>query len=104
MTETADMAGISLQTRVSHAPELVSADLGGETALLDPATGIYYGLNQVGARIWELLATPRLVSEVAAILCQEFEVEQEECEQDVMALLSLFQERRLLIIEEAMDA
>jgi hypothetical protein len=37
----------------------VSSDLGGEVAILDLKAGVYYGLDTVGARIWNLIQEPR---------------------------------------------
>jgi hypothetical protein len=36
----------------------VSSDLKGEVAILDLKAGVYYGLDAVGARVWELLQGP----------------------------------------------
>jgi hypothetical protein len=44
-------------------------------------------LNEVGARVWELLQTPRRFSELSTILCNEFVVESEVCDRDLMTLL-----------------
>jgi hypothetical protein len=104
MTESIATFGVSLQARVAHAPQLVSADLGGETAILDPVSGHFYGLNQVGARIWELIATLREVAEVRDILLQEFDVDLEQCEGDLLTLLQTLHGRRLVVMEEPVHA
>ena len=104
MTETIATFGPSLQARVAHAPQLVSADLGGETAILDPVSGNFYGLNEVGARIWELIATPRTLAEVRDTLLEEFDVEVEQCEDDLLTLLHTLHDRRLVVMEDSVDA
>jgi Coenzyme PQQ synthesis protein D (PqqD) len=65
----------------------VSCDLAGEVAILDMKSGIYYGLNAVGARLWNLIQEPKLVSELCEVILREFDVEADRCERDVLALL-----------------
>jgi hypothetical protein len=65
----------------------LSCDLGGEAAILSMKDGLYYGLNAVGARIWELLQMPRRVAEIRDALVEEYAVGPEQCEQDLRELL-----------------
>lgn len=65
----------------------VACDLADETAILNTERGIYYGLNPVGARIWKLIQTPRPVREVLEAVLDEYDVEPDRCERDVLALL-----------------
>ncbi len=69
------------------AKDQASSDLGGEVAILDLKAGVYYGLDAVGARIWSLIQEPRTVNEIRNILLEEYEVEPEQCERDLLALL-----------------
>jgi hypothetical protein len=41
----------------------------------------------VGASIWKLLQTPCKVADIQVALLQEYDVEPERCERDLMALL-----------------
>jgi len=65
----------------------ISCDLAGEAAVLDFKSGMYYGLDEVGARIWKLIAEPRTVGEICDIILAEYDVEPDVCERDVIALL-----------------
>ncbi len=87
---------ILLNTHVKANEDQVSCDLAGEAAILDLKHGIYYGLDPVGARIWELIQQPTEVSCVLSQLLDEYEVDAEECSQDVIALLSELLERELI--------
>ncbi len=55
-----------------------------EVLMMSNTTGRYYGLNAVGRRIWELLEKPMTVAEVCARLCEEFEVDVQDCEAAVL--------------------
>lgn len=67
-------------------PGQVYADLAGELAILDSKSGVYYGLDPVGARIWSLLLEWKMVSEIRAILLDEYEVSAAQLESDIAHL------------------
>ena len=91
---------ISTNTQVKASNDQVSCELAEETAILDMKTGIYYGLDPVGARIWELIQQPTAVSDVVAQILDEYDAEEEQVTQDVILLLSQLQERELIEICE----
>lgn len=91
---------ISNNTQVKASNDQVSCELDEETAILDMKTGVYYGLDPVGARIWELIQQPQTVAEVVAQLLDEYDVDAEQCTQDVIMLLSQLHERELIEIQE----
>lgn len=87
---------IQLNTQVKASNDQVSCDLAGESAILDLKNGVYYGLDPVGARIWELIQQPTEVSSIVSQLLDEYEVDREECTQDTLGLLSQLLERELI--------
>ncbi|MEA5507532.1 PqqD family peptide modification chaperone [Halotia wernerae UHCC 0503] len=67
--------------------EQIFSDIGGEAVILHLKTGIYHGLNEIGARIWTLIQEPKSVKDIQHILLEEYEVEVERCDRDLIALL-----------------
>ena len=65
----------------------VSCNLAGEAAILNIKSGVYYGLDPVGARIWSLLQDPRTVDDIRSTIVDEYDVEPERCERDLIDLL-----------------
>jgi hypothetical protein len=65
----------------------VSCDLAGEAAILNLKNSVYYGLDPIGARIWNLIQTPNSVSAVRDVILQEYDVDAEDCERDLLQLL-----------------
>lgn len=59
--------------------------------------GRYYGLNEVGSRIWELLEHSTTEAEVAGKVLAEYEVAPEICANEVREFLTRLRERGLLI-------
>lgn len=78
---------LSMNAIVTASSDQVSSKLGDEVVILNLRNGVYYGLDPVGARIWELIQEPRSVQEVCAVLLEEYEVTLEQCASDVLALL-----------------
>jgi hypothetical protein len=90
---------VSGDSTVVAAKDQVSSDLGGEVAILDLKAGVYYGLDAVGARIWSLIQEPRTVNEIRNILLEEYEVEPERCERDLLVLLQRLANEGLIEVE-----
>ena len=89
---------ISLDSVVVATKDQVSADLSGEAAILNLTSGIYYGLNEVGASIWKLIQEPKIVREIKETIVHEFDVDPDRCEADVMVLLNELLSRGLIEI------
>lgn len=78
---------ITLRSIVVIAPNQLSCDLAGEAAILNLASGTYYGLNTIGARIWTVIREPQTVQYVLDRLLAEYDVESDRCKGDLIALL-----------------
>lgn len=76
------------QSRVVVVKDQVSCDLAGEVAILNLANGVYYGLNPVGARVWNLIQEPKTFKQVRDTLLTEFEVEAAQLDVDLRDLLT----------------
>ncbi len=86
---------------------VMSATRGGETVLLDPVRGRYHTLNDVGARVWELLADGTTLAVIVATIRAEYDVPRvggvDPVEQDVTTLLRHLRIAGLLILETASE-
>jgi hypothetical protein len=94
-------APISLHTIVVAAPEQVSCPLGEESAILNLKNSVYYGMNPVGARVWDLLKQPKSVTELRNVLLEEYEVDEVRCGDDLLALLETMRSEGLIEIRGA---
>ncbi|KAB8330905.1 PqqD family protein [Scytonema tolypothrichoides VB-61278] len=87
MTSKSLNGKISESSIVVAAVEQISSDLGGEAVILNLKSGVYHGLNEVGARIWNFIQQPTVVNDIKQTLLEEYEVEPEVCVGDILALL-----------------
>jgi len=89
---------LSEETRIVSSHQHVWCNLDGEAAILALKNGIYYGLDLVGARIWNLIQRPRTLSELRDILILEYDVDAVRLESDIRDLLSELADNQLVEI------
>jgi hypothetical protein len=95
---------ISGSSTVVAARDQVSCDLGGEAAILDMKSGIYYGLDAIGAQIWNLIQEPKTVDEISAVILAEYDVETDRCQHDIVALLQDLMAHGLVELHHGTDS
>jgi len=76
--------------------DVLFQEVSGETVLLDLASEQYFGLDEVGTRIWALLNDGRSVGEMVEILLGEYAVGREQLEADVRELLGALMDAGLI--------
>ena len=74
-------------TAFSRSRHVVAAGEEGRMVLLDPVGGEYFGLDEVGARIWELLPAHPTAAGLAERLTQEYDAPRERLQADAAAFL-----------------
>lgn len=89
---------VSDDVRVTTSKDQVSCDLAGEAAILNLRSGIYYGLDPVGARVWHLVQQPRTFAELRGLLLSEYDVEAAALEADLRDLLGRLSAQGLIEI------
>jgi hypothetical protein len=94
---------ISTSSVIVAAQDQVSSDLGKEAVILNLKNGVYYGLDAVGTRVWSLIQEPRAVHEIRDVLLNEYEVEPERCEGDLLALLEELAAENLVEVGDGTD-
>ena len=76
----------------------LSTRLGDEVVILGLRNSEYYGLSDVGVRIWELLQTPQTLSVIVDTVVAEYDVDRERAAADLTTLLEDLQARGLVAI------
>lgn len=75
---------ILFDSPVQARPDLLWREVEGETVLLDPQRGHYYGLEGCGTTIWQLLQEETTLGNVLLCLLEEYDVEERELRQDLV--------------------
>jgi hypothetical protein len=90
------MTKLSRSSKIVVNKDVVSCDLGGETAMLEMKEGVYYGLNEMGTVIWELIQEPITILELVDIILKDYEVDEETCFMDIVELIDQMVENKLV--------
>jgi hypothetical protein len=78
---------LSFNTRVSTPADVLIRDLDGEAVLLNLNSEAYFGLDEVGARMWHHLTTATTIQAAYEQLLAEYEVEPDRLRQDLLDLI-----------------
>jgi hypothetical protein len=81
-------AALTRDTTVKRNPQLIAADMDGDTVMMSIESGEYFGLGGVGTRVWELIDTPRTLAQLTQTICAEYEVDAATCEADISRFLA----------------
>jgi len=85
--------------KVTIPDDVVFRDLAGEAVILHLTNGTYFGLNEVGTRIWNLLAEHGSTEQILPPLLREYEVEEVELRHDLEVLLQALTEKELIVVD-----
>ena len=77
----------------------VSSEVDGEAVSVNLKSGVYYSLNAVGSRIWQLVQETSSVREIRETIVEEYEVEAERCGRDVLNLLNELAAKGLIQVD-----
>jgi len=78
---------LAIESRVVASKDQVSSDLGSEAAILNLKNSVYYGLDPIGARVWQLIQEPTTIAQIRDVLRAEYDVEEAQLEADIRDLL-----------------
>ncbi|MFN2472196.1 MAG: pyrroloquinoline quinone biosynthesis peptide chaperone PqqD [Gaiellaceae bacterium] len=76
---------------------IVFEQAGEDQVLLDPDSGKYFLLNEVGARVWALCDGKRSVTDIVAVLASEYDASEDTLARDVQELLDELADDRLIV-------
>jgi hypothetical protein len=78
---------LSLRHSITVAPDIVFREVDGEAVILNLDSGLYFGLDQVGTRIWQLIQEHGSLQKVFETMCHEFDVGSDTLERDLLGLM-----------------
>lgn len=97
------MTGPGSDDILSRHPEAADSRVGDETVILHLGSGVYFGLDPVGTRIWEILAQPTRHGALMAQLLAEFEVVEDVLVADINAFLGQLLDHDILRTSNAAE-
>ena len=87
---------VSLTQTVSQVKGNIVSDMSGEKVMLSVDKGKYYNLGEIGGQIWDLIEEKIDINQLVVTLMSKYNVEQSECEEQVIAFLEHLLEEELI--------
>jgi len=90
---------MNLNQKITLSPDVISQEVSGETVLLDLESENYFGLDEVGTRIWQLIKEKEDLQAIYNTLLDEYEVEESRLQADLETLLGEISKLGLVSLE-----
>lgn len=90
----------TLSSTVTVPERVLFRDLAGEAVLLDLDSGLYFGLNETGTRMWSLLVHHHQIEPALCSLLEEYEAPREQLQAEFLEFVETLSSRKLLEIHE----
>ncbi|ASK63710.1 PqqD family protein [Virgibacillus phasianinus] len=87
---------IKNQSILSQEQGNIVSDMDGEKVMLSIHNGKYYNLGHMGGEIWEQIKDPITTEDLIAYLMDHYDVERDECQEQVLSFLNLLLDEKLI--------
>jgi hypothetical protein len=87
--------------KIARTGDWLTARIGDELVMMSAREGIYLGLSEVGARVWELLETESDLGRICEALDREFDVAPDVCRAEVETFVAEMAEQGIVRIDAA---
>ena len=91
---------MNLNQTITLSPDVISQEVSGETVLLDLESEHYFGLDEVGTRIWQLAKETNDLKAIYQTLLAEYDVSESRLQQDLDNLLLEISGLGLITLEQ----
>lgn len=86
-----------MDTKFSASEQILSSDIGDEMVMMDINLGKYFSLKGPSGRVWELIGNGTTVQAIFDVLIEEYDVEAEQCQQELLALLKDLHDAEMIV-------
>lgn len=88
----------TLESRISIPKDVLFREIDGEAVILNLETGKYFGLDQVGTRMWQLLAEHSQIEPAVNALAEEYDATKDQLQHDLLELIDRLASHQLLVV------
>jgi hypothetical protein len=99
MTLFSSKQTINLEKSIQRKDNILSSEIDHEMVLMSIENSEYYGLDQIGTRIWQLIEKPQSPNELVNILVNEYDITREQCMEDTLSFIEILAEKNLILIK-----
>jgi predicted transcriptional regulator len=98
--DTQPRTPLELSATVIPSPEVLVQELDGEAVLLNLESERYFGLDDVGTRVWQHLLEHRRLERVCEEMQKEYDVDESTLRGDVLLLVEELIEAGIVTVEQ----
>ena len=95
---------VSLESIVAIDDDVMSRDFRGQVVILNLESGTYFGLEELGARIWALLQEGESLRRVFEAIHQEYDVSPDTLERDLLRLVEELRTKGLVSVSPSQES
>ncbi len=99
--DTQPRSSLDLSAIVIPSPEVLVQELDGEAVLLNLESERYFGLDDVGTRVWQHLLEHRRLERVCEEMQKEFDVDESRLRADILQLVEELIEAGIVTVEHS---
>lgn len=92
---------VTLDSVVKITDDVIFQELEGEAVLLNMQSEIYFGLNGMGTRIWQLLKTHGRLRSISETILNEYDIDEEQLGNHLCEFIDKLHSKGLVVLEEA---
>lgn len=94
---------LTMTSFIVRSDHLIGNKVDNELVMIDLDSDHYYGLDSIATDIWERIASPIRISELCENLLENYAVEKDQCQQELLALLEQMNEKGILSVVNEVD-
>ncbi|MFB3170644.1 lasso peptide biosynthesis PqqD family chaperone [Neobacillus sp. 179-C4.2 HS] len=91
---------LKLDSQIFQGDGNIVSDMDGEKVIMNIYKGKYYNLHTIGGVIWDLIEKPIFIHELINKLIKIYNVENKECEEQVLSFLETLSTEGLIQIKD----
>jgi len=91
---------LNINQKITFADTVFAQEVDGEMVLLDMNSENYFGLDEVGTAIWQAMQENGVLQEVYNTLLEQYDVEEEVLQKDLLDFVEKLVESGLVEVEE----
>ena len=88
--------GTDLDCIVTRNNDIIHTEIDDDVVVMDIAQNTYFGLTEVGQKVWSLIETPCSIADICDELMRLYNVEKAQCIEDIVELLDNMQANDLV--------
>ena len=90
---------LKINQTLERNPEIINSKIDDEVVMMSIEDGKYYGLDNTGSQIWNILESPQTISHIITQLMDSFDVSEDQCLKDCIPFIEDMLDKNILLLK-----